>query len=168
MGCAILWDNNTECEILPEGSARAAAISVHIKDGKMYMVTTYMPSRGKMQFQVTIDELQEIVSKYSSTHKIILCGDFNSSINRKVLNSLDKILKTFLTNNRLSQSDEGYTSPNLLHKNRTNTAQIDYVVSEEVDGLLHHSKIHQHSAISTSDHNTSLNNHRMDLRYFYK
>ena len=52
-------------------------------------MNVYLPTRGsamdEMFFDDSLDMLHEIILKYSSSHTIVLGGDFNSSLHRETI-----------------------------------------------------------------------------------
>ncbi|CAG2242950.1 unnamed protein product [Mytilus edulis] len=84
-GTAMLWSNKIteKITVLNEGSHRISAVTLSddILDFNLYCV--YMPCQNYSMdlFESTLDELGEIMTKYSNSTTIIL-GDMNASVNR--------------------------------------------------------------------------------------
>ncbi|VDI20483.1 Hypothetical predicted protein [Mytilus galloprovincialis] len=104
-GTAMLWSNKIteKITVLNEGSHRISAVTLSddILDFNLYCV--YMPCQNYSMdlFESTLDELGEIMTKYSNSTTIIL-GDMNASVNRSKGYRQDKALKSFLNEKHLS------------------------------------------------------------------
>ena len=59
------------------------------------LLNVYLPSRGSAgsdtEFVEALDELHEILQKYSPTHDVIIGGDFISSLYRAKTSTRDQI-----------------------------------------------------------------------------
>ena len=101
-GIGILWhkDLNHLITAIPDGSDRIAAVEIATPEDKTLSYCVYMYARGTSDgdigFMQVLDELHEIVEKFRSTHRIIIGGDFNSSLHRSPPAKRDKLLKEFL------------------------------------------------------------------------
>ena len=82
-GTAILWNKSLNHCIspLPDGSDRVIEIEIKSKPRNICRINVCLPSRGTavcdIAFQATLDEIHEIIEKYTPLHKILLGGDFN-------------------------------------------------------------------------------------------
>ena len=98
-GVAIGWKNNHNHAVktLEDGSCRTIAIEIHTQDRPICLINTYLPSRGRghstEDFNTALDEVSEIVEKFSNSHLIVLMGDFNSSLHRDPPNNHDYTLR---------------------------------------------------------------------------
>lgn len=87
-GVAILWRENISKNIkkIPDGSSRICGVMCDTVKGPVTIINVYMPCRGlKLSddlFCETLDELSEIIEKYSTSSNIILVGDLNASLHR--------------------------------------------------------------------------------------
>ena len=67
-------------------------------------------SDGDIGFMQVLDELHEIVEKFRSTHRIIIGGDFNSSLHLSPPAKRDKLLKEFLQEHSICLPDSSILS----------------------------------------------------------
>ena len=101
-GVAFLWnmDLNQHVEKLPDGSDRIICISLNTQPKKTCLINTYMPCRGKTAsvaaYRQVIDEIYEIITKYTSTHDLYLLGDFNTDITKSQLTPEGTLLNNLL------------------------------------------------------------------------
>ena len=102
-GTGILWnkDISKNIERLPDGSDKICAIMCNTsKYGLVCIINVYLPCRGYKnsddRFADCLEELKEIVTKYSGSAHIILLGDFNASLHRDKSLLCDRRLKLFL------------------------------------------------------------------------
>ena len=51
---------------------------------------------SQTEYRECIDIITDIIEKYQTTHKIILCGDMNGTLLENRSNKHDKILKMFV------------------------------------------------------------------------
>ena len=107
---------------------------------KLCIVSVYLPSRGNSvqeHFKEAIQEIEEIIHKFSTTHALCICGDFNSSISRNPPNPRDAILKMFIEDNNLYTYQDG--QPTFFHPNGHVQAEIDYILTNySANELLSH------------------------------
>ena len=96
---------------------------------KLCVINVYMPSRGnnkKEAFTAVLDELAEIVTKFTDTHAILLSGDLNSSISRYPPNERDQLLRNFVSENKLLSLQDG--TPTYILPSGDPSAEIDYIL----------------------------------------
>ena len=71
---------------IPDGSSRICGVVFDTVKAPVTIINVYMPCRGlKLSdelFCETLDELSEIIEKYSTSSNIILVGDLNASLHR--------------------------------------------------------------------------------------
>ena len=131
-GTAILWNKSLNHCIspLPDGSDRVIAIEIKSKPRNICLINVYLPSRGTadcdIAFQAALDEIHEIIEKYTPSHKILLGGDFNSSVHRQKSCRRDRLLISFLEEHGLSLPDEYPIGPTYMHETTCANSQIDY------------------------------------------
>lgn len=101
-GTAILWHTSVShlVEKIPDGSNRITGIRFLSTDPErphVLILSVYLPCRGSpvSEYNDTLYELQEIMSKYSDCD-LILGGDFNGSLHRSPPNNHDIMLTTLL------------------------------------------------------------------------
>ena len=73
-----------------------------------------------------MDEIHEIIEKYTPSHKTLLGGDFNSSVHRQESCKRDRLLISFLEEHGLSLPDEYPIGPTYMHETTCANSQIDY------------------------------------------
>ncbi|VDI05821.1 Hypothetical predicted protein [Mytilus galloprovincialis] len=139
-GTAMLWSNKIteKITVLNEGSHRISAVTLSddILDFNLYCV--YMPCQNYSMdlFESTLDELGEIMTKYSNSTTIIL-GDMNASVNRSKGYRQDKALKSFLNEKHLSVPKDYPEEHTYYHHGGKQSSQIDYIVisSTQIDKI---------------------------------
>ena len=90
------------------------------------MVSIYMPCRGnstKLQYEATLDELQEIVLKFNSSHAVFICGDMNSSLSRTPPNDRDTLFREFCnkTNSSVHKTEPILSSIRVMNAQQRST-----------------------------------------------
>ncbi|VDH89141.1 Hypothetical predicted protein [Mytilus galloprovincialis] len=139
-GTAMLWSNQIteKITVLNEGSHRISAVTLSddILDFNLYCV--YMPCQNYSMdlFESTLDELGEIMTKYSNSTTIIL-GDMNASVNRSKGYRQDKALKSFLNEKHLSVPKDYPEAHTYYHHGGKQSSQIDYILisSTQIDKI---------------------------------
>ena len=91
----------------------------------MYLPTLQLPA-SKESYQENIDVIHNIIQQYSSTHKIIVCGDFNGSLSELRSNPHDVMLKDFVREHVLFKHSSHSDTPTFIGYTGS-TSQIDYV-----------------------------------------
>ena len=85
-------------------------------------------SDGDVGFLQVLDELREIVEKFKSTHRIVMGGDFNSSLHRSSPARRDRLLKKFLEEHSLGLLDHYPEKVTYRHDGTGASSLIDYWV----------------------------------------
>ena len=96
---------------------------------KIYIASIYLPCRGNHTIQAFVDildEISEIIPKYSNLGALILCRDFNASLTRDPQNERDKLFKAFYKDNNLTTMQNG--EPTFIHSNGEVKSEIDYIL----------------------------------------
>jgi hypothetical protein len=123
-GVAILWKKSlSESSPQIDGTCRTAVLKI----GKMTIINTYLPCRGKyclQEFQEEVDQLHELLTKFKNT-SIILAGDLNIDMQQK--DSRATYLKDLLRNHGLSEVNS-ILDPTFIHHNGTSKSKIDYIL----------------------------------------
>ena len=84
-GVAILWSKELDHLVvkLPDGGNRIQCIALHGKK-PLLLVSVYMPCKGlkgnEEEYKDCLAQLGEIFLKYSSSHMVMIGGDFNEDI----------------------------------------------------------------------------------------
>ena len=132
-GTAILWQKEIDHLISPitDGGNRIQCVELQGKR-PILIISVYMPCRGLKDniedFEDCLLQLQEIVTKYSNTHSIILGGDFNEDLSNPDNPRRKRSLEQFLSDNKLSTQSTGktYTAPN-----GAEVSTIDYIFYDQ-------------------------------------
>ena len=106
-------------------------MEVNTESEKVCIICLYMPARGStdsdIEFSATLDQLHEVIAKYSTTHRFILGGDFNASLHRSSGPvKRDKLLESFLTEHQLFLPDNFPIRPTFRHEGTGASSVIDY------------------------------------------
>ncbi|CAC5418944.1 unnamed protein product [Mytilus coruscus] len=129
-GTGILWrkDLNNFINPLDIGNDRICCVEL-LGSSKLLLVSDYLPCKGSpsdsLEFYNCIDQLREIVQRYSDSHSIIIGGDFNEKILSKIDTRRNKYLVDFLNENRLYTDENGITFVNC---NGKGTSTIDFLL----------------------------------------
>ena len=100
-GFAICYNKNIAnlVDKLPDGGNRVVAIRINTEK-PIVIICVYLPTRGhkitKDDYIMVLDELTEIVTKYSNSSDILIGGDGNGSIHRRKIISRDIDFQKFL------------------------------------------------------------------------
>ena len=106
-------------------------------------------SRSDDNFQNCLDQIEEVVN--TSTHALLIVGDFNASLKERPGNPQDRQLVDFVRRNSLNHLQSGTST--FYHPNKTDCAEINYVFfNERGKHLVENVQIVTNSATNTSDH----------------
>ena len=102
-------------------------------------------------YQSCLDQIEEVLNTYNSTHAIICVGDFNASLKERPSNLQDRQFIEFVHRNSLGHLQSG--TPTFYHPNKADCAEIDYVLfNERGRQLVDSVRIETKTAANTSDH----------------
>lgn len=154
-GVALLWPAEISKHVkkLPDGNERIQALEVTTAERPLCIVNTYMPTFGSAsveKFAEHLDIIHNIIDIYSTTHKIIICGDFNGSLLASRKNAHDKLLKQFVTEHYL-RIGPNMKENSTFHGYGGSSSQIDYIFSTE-ESLVQHTEVVEKSALNLSTH----------------
>ena len=114
-GVALLYKKNLDLKIkkLVHGENRMVVIEVQSVP-PLCVCNIYMPSRNSKgnsrsddNFQSCLDQIEEVVNSYNSTHAILIVGDFNASLKHHTGNAQDRLLIDFVSKNSLGCLQSG-------------------------------------------------------------
>jgi len=139
-GCAIIWNAavNDYITELPECTDRFVVIEYNQPWKKMPLIITsvYLPARSnaesETEFNEVLAQLEEIVMKYSSSHQIVMAGDWNASLSRAKPTLRDGRFKTFIENNCFKLPNQQAYEPT-FHGNDCSSC-IDYFLFRVISG----------------------------------
>lgn len=106
-GTAVLWKREIDHLIksLPDGGNRIQCVELKGQEC-LLIISIYMPCKGLSDniedFMDCVDQLNEIVTKYRATHKIIIGGDINEDISLGTLGRRGQYFVDFVKNNCLN------------------------------------------------------------------
>ncbi|KAH3826741.1 hypothetical protein DPMN_128651 [Dreissena polymorpha] len=118
------WDLKTD---LPEDGSDRIIVMEIAADPDICIISVYLPCRGnnsKDKFCEVILEIEELLEKYSETHALFICGDFNSSLSRQPPNDRDQTLRDLVKKHNLHTDQDG--EPTFFHASGEQSAEIDY------------------------------------------
>ena len=135
-GVAVLWNKKWDDHIkpLPDGGDRLQAVHITTTTDPVVLINTYMPTNGTMAdiaYEEVLDEVYEVMQKYSATNKIIWIGDINASTKRPKPTSNDKLFMSFCQENKLKVHPLTPDQPTYHHFSGDASSQIDLVVYME-------------------------------------
>ena len=154
-GVATMWLSNISRNVtkLPDGSERVCAVRCDTEEGPVSIVNVYMPCRGysssEQMFNEILDEVREIVIKYSIDSRVILLGDMNASLHRGQSMSRDKKFALLLAELNMVLSDSYPADHTYVHG--TGRSTIDYIVGSDRE-VVRNVNIHVDSSLNTSPH----------------
>ena len=152
----VLWssDLNHCISPIPDGSDRITAVELTTREEKVCLVCVYMPARGPtdsdIDFASTLDELHEIITKYSTTYSIILGGVFNATLHlSKGPIKRYKLLEAFLNEHHLFHARVSTVRPSYRHEGAGASSLIDHWFS---GSSTPHTTVGLPCALNLSDH----------------
>ena len=136
---AILWPRNWSNSVkrLEEGNERVQAVEFTTTQASICVINVYLPTLklpiSKESYQENLDMVHHIIQKYTATHKVIVCGDFNGSLSdertnpHERTNPYDILLKNFVKDHSLYRHSDHGNSPTFIG-HTCFSSQIDYVL----------------------------------------
>ncbi|MES9884980.1 MAG: reverse transcriptase family protein [Sedimenticola sp.] len=129
-GVGVLWKKDIEhlVTVIPEGGNRIQCIEVNGEE-PMLLISVYLPCRGVKDnyddFCDCLDQVNEIIQKYSETHMILVGGDFNEDLVNEKSSRRTDALNSFINENQLmfNNTSKTYTNPDGV-----DVSTIDYVM----------------------------------------
>ncbi|MES9903311.1 MAG: reverse transcriptase family protein [Sedimenticola sp.] len=131
-GIAIVWPKEwSGCvKSLQGGNERIQAIELCLQSENLCIINAYLPTlnlpASKEAYAEHLDILHNLIDTYANTHKVILCGDLNGSLQKTRNNPHDVLLKYFVQeHDLLPRSGDKPT----FYGHGGSTSQIDYILS---------------------------------------
>ena len=115
------------------------------------MTTHPDKSDSEYYYRECLDVLHDIIRRFESTHKILLCGDLNGTLLPTRNNKHDIILKDFVKEHSLSTRYFDYIEPTFFHFNGVVTSLIDYILTSDPD-LFYKYSVLQKDVCNVSSH----------------
>ena len=108
-GVSLLWPSmwSSKTKKISEGNERIIAIELTGKN-KLCIINGYLPTKNSsanshIEHSECLDILDSIISKYKSSHKVVLCGDLNATLlSARSSNKHDHLLQNFVEEKMLS------------------------------------------------------------------
>ena len=104
-GVAILYSNKLSDKITKLSVGNERIIAVELDFGQNFcFINAYMPTNKKdseYNYRECLDVLHDIICRFDSTHKIVLCGDLNGTLMSTRNNKHDIMLKDFVKEHAL-------------------------------------------------------------------
>ena len=161
-GVGIIYrkDWNLNVIELPDGGNRVCVIEIQ-SERPLLVISAYLPSRKYIkkdsavgdptEFISTLDQLNEIIHTYESTHSIILCGDMNSSLLKRHGNQQDQMLTDFVSKSQLGHFQSGTST--FFHENNKDESEIDYIFTNcDQNLILKPTTVAERNHLNLSDH----------------
>ena len=117
-----------------DSSDRLQAIHIATPTDNIVIINTYMPTNGTMadtSYDEVLDEVFEVMEKYSTNNSIIWIGDINAAVKRAKPTSNDKLFIKFCLENKLTVSPLTPDAPTYYHFSGGASSQIDLVITPE-------------------------------------
>ena len=154
-GVAVLWKKDIDhlATKLPDGSNRIQCVEFACQD-PLILISVYMPCKGLRDnvedFKDCLMQLQEIFNKYSSTHTVIVGGDFNEDLYVQKQSERRQLLETFLKHSQLKTRT---TEKTYMNPEGVETSTIDYIFfPEKIDHLVEGPQRLEEESGNVSDH----------------
>ena len=154
-GVSILWPTKWANRIkkLNEGNERIIAVLIAASID-ICLINAYMPTHNTdSQYEYTecLDIIFDIIQKYQDTHKIVLAGDLNGTLQTSRANKHDKLLRKFVEEMNLTTGTDLMSTPTFFHHAGSSTSQIDYILVQDKAIIIDY-KIEEKSYANTSAH----------------
>ncbi|CAC5381557.1 unnamed protein product [Mytilus coruscus] len=108
-------------------------------------------TNSQHEYMECLDIIFDIIQKYENTHKIVLAGDLNGTLQTSRANKHDKILRKFIGDVNLTTGDEIENTHTFFHHAGNSSSQIDYIFVQDKK-LFAEYKIEEKSSANTSAH----------------
>ncbi|CAC5361741.1 unnamed protein product [Mytilus coruscus] len=154
-GVSVLWPSQWSSRIkkLKDGNERIIAILITAtKD--ICLINSYMPTHNSdslSEYTECLDIIYDIIQKYENTHKIVLAGDLNGTLQTSRTNKHDKMLRNFAKNMNLKTGVELVNTHTFFHHAGNSSSQIDYILVQD-ENLVEDYTIEEISCANTSAH----------------
>ncbi|CAC5386913.1 unnamed protein product [Mytilus coruscus] len=103
------------------------------------------------EYTECLDIIYDIIQKYENTHKIVLAGDLNGTLQTSRTNKHDKMLRNFAKNMNLTTGVELVNTHTFFHHAGNSSSQIDYILVQD-ETLVEDYTIVEKSCANTSAH----------------
>jgi endonuclease/exonuclease/phosphatase family metal-dependent hydrolase len=163
-GVGIMWKKTLDPYITAtcDGNHRIQVILVNVEPKPMMIMSVYMPCRGpaiaESEFRNMLDQVYEIVQKYSPSHNILLAGDWNAdyeptSTHAPVTARREAALSKMLHECELLLPHNYPTGATFIHPNGTDSSRIDFIfANESVSNSCSNFVKHDQLCTNTADH----------------
>ena len=130
-GIAIIWKDYIDQFIElneGEGCSRNIFISLNCTPRSIALISSYLPAGNTPDeiatYEMVLDEVYQLIVKYSGTTKVIWAGDINGSLSVK-RHKRDQLLQEFCNEVGL-QSEGELETPTFHHNANSSTSRMDY------------------------------------------
>lgn len=154
-GNAILYRSNWDLKVSlpPDGCERIVVLELETSP-PVCIVSVYLPCRGNSttkQFEDVLQQLEELLKKYSSGCAVFVCGDFNASLTRNPPNERDILLRNFTAAHGLNTQQSG--DPTFFHVSGNSSSEIDYILKNHLAHQISSpTQVHDQHPDNVSDH----------------
>ena len=130
-GTSIFYKKHIPARILKDGDHRIVCLEI-LGSQPVILVSVYMPAKGSKardeEYDVTLIGLDEIISRYQSTHNIIIAGDFNASLRTDAPDTRDIRFREFVANHNLKISNGHPDTPTYIKPDGRECSHLDYIL----------------------------------------
>ena len=128
-GVMAIWRDDMPCQVSPmqDGSSRVQILRIDYTPKPLYLINTYMPTTGSADaYSESLDQVFELIQKFSQEGYIIWLGDLNGSFHRSNQTDNDRSLRIFCRENDFmpTVSDQ----PTYHHFTGGITSRIDHIL----------------------------------------
>lgn len=133
-GTAIMWKKEIDSIVTPltVGNDRIQAIEI-IGNPNLLIISIYMPCKGSTDhnavFMECIDQLNEIIYSFKSSHQIIIGGDFNEDIVHGPNSKRKSEIQSLMDEHDLTTKHNG---PTFIRSNGCDSTSIDFFIYQKL------------------------------------
>ena len=130
-GVAVLWKKDIDhlVNVFSDAGNRIQCIELSGKD-RLLIISVYMPCKGLSDnvedFRDCVDQLHEIVTKYKTTHRIIIGGDINEELKSATKGHRSQYFMDFIVENDLELNTTAAT-----YINSAEISTLDYFIMDK-------------------------------------
>ena len=155
-GVSILWPSTWSSRVkkVNEGNERIIAIELS-GETQLCIINVYLPTNNTsvnshIEYAECLDIIDNIITKYRNTHKVILVGDMNGTLlPPRPYNKHDSLIQNFVKEQGLETQKS--TQHTFFHHSGNSSSQIDYILATDIK-LLYNLEISGKDSENTSSH----------------
>ena len=149
---------NHAIQELPDGGTRVQVLKINTIARRLILFNSYLPAEGshdkECHYTSILDEIHEIIEKYSTDNMVIWAGDINASLRpRKRPTKNDKLFQDFCQQTSIESLIASSTDQPYNHFNGTSSSQIDHIMSlTSQEKSIYHVRVDKAICTNVSSH----------------